>query len=148
MNELERIALVARRLVSCVKTLERPHEDRHRDGNRNRFPAVARRPHQAGERLPLHVLHDEKKLAIGRDDIERSDDIRVTDASRQSRFVEEHRDEFGLLGVLRMQPLDGHRTREAHRAQQPADVYRRHAAGRDFVVKRVAPDDARMRGHG
>ena len=64
----------------------------------------------------------------------------MADPRRQSRLVEEHRDELGLTRELRMQPLDGDRAREPDRAQQATEVHRGHTASRDLAVQRVAPD--------
>ena len=69
------------------------------------------------------------------------DDVGVTDARREPRLVEEHRDELGVLRELRVQPLDGDGTREAHRTEQAPEVHGGHAARGDLVVERVAPDE-------
>ena len=90
----------------------------------------------------MHVLHDEEELAVGGDDVERRHDVRVPDARGEARLVEEHRDELGILGELRVEALDRDRAREADRTEQPPEVDRRHAAGGDLVVERIAPDDA------
>ena len=104
---------------------------------------LARRAKQLRERLAVDVLHDEEELAVGRDDVDRRDDVRVLDARGEARLVEEHRDELGILGELRMQPLDRDGAREADRAEQAAEVDRRHAAGGDLVVERITPYDAK-----
>ena len=60
----------------------------------------------------------------------------------EPRLVEEHGDELGVLGELRVQPLDGHGAREAHGTEQPPDVTRRHPAGRNLVVETVPAERA------
>ena len=58
------------------------------------------------------------------------------------RLVGEHRDELGVLGELRMEPLDRDRAGEARRAEQPPEVNRRHPAGSYLVIEDVATDDS------
>ncbi len=70
------------------------------------------------ERLALHVLHHEEELPLRRHDVERRDDVGVADARGEARLVEEHRDELGILRVLRVQPLDRDRPREPDRSQK------------------------------
>jgi hypothetical protein len=72
----------------------------------------------------------------------------VLDARGEAGLVEEHRHELGILGELRVQPLDGDGLREAHRPEQTAEVHGGHAPGGDLAVHRVASDDAdRAFGH-
>ena len=85
-------------------------DDRERDRRRVRRD---RAPHEPRERLALHVLHDEEELAVGLHDVERRHHVRVADARGEARLVEEHRDELGVLGELRVEALDRDGAREA-----------------------------------
>ena len=145
VDDPERLAVLARRLVRGVEAFDRAEDDRCGDGNGNADAALAQGAEQARERLALHVLHDEKELAFEGDDVERADDVGMTDAGRDARLVEEHRDEVGLLGELGMEPLDGDGPREADGPEEAPDVHGGHAAGRDLVMERVAADHAHLR---
>ena len=101
---------------------------------------------EPGERLAVHVLHDEEELAVRRDDVERRDDVRVADARGEARLVEEHRDELGILRELRVQPLDRDRAREADRTEQSAEMDRGHPACGDGIVESVSPYDSDLLG--
>jgi hypothetical protein len=68
---------------------------------------------------------------------QRRHDVGVLDARRQLRLVEEHGDELGVLGVLRVQALDGHGARETHRADEAPVVHGGHTAGSDLPDLRI-----------
>ena len=101
--------------------------------------------HQRRERKPGHVLHHQKKLAVGGDDIERRHDVGVIDAARDASFVDEHRHELRLFGEVRVQPLDRHRPPESARPHQPPEVHRRHPSGGDFPIELVPINPRRSR---
>ena len=93
---LERRAALVVRFVRGVQALERAGDDRRDDALGDRLPAAWRvRLMSWLERLAADVLHDEEELAVRRDDVERGHDVRVLDARREPRLVEEHRDELG-----------------------------------------------------
>ena len=134
MDDAERLAALVLRLVRRVQPVQDARHDRARRSRRGMRCAASRDARmQARERLARHVLHDEEELAVRRDDVERRDDVRMPDARREARLVEEHRDELGILRELRVQPLDRDRAREADRPEQPPEMDRRHAARRDLV---------------
>ncbi len=54
----------------------------------------------------VHVLHDDEVRVFGMTDIEDLDDVRVLQRQRQPRLVQEHRDEFLVLGQRRQDALD------------------------------------------
>ena len=122
--------------------------DRMRSGNR--LLPLAERARKPGDGLARHVVHDEEQLAAGRDDVERRHDVRMADARREPRLVEEHRDELGVGRELRVQALDRDRAREADRPEQPPKMDGGHATGRNGAVEGVPAHDAhalRRRAH-
>ena len=138
MHDAERLARVAGRFVRRVQTVEhaRDHGADDRGGigaSRGSMSRTSR-----GERLPVHVLHDEQELAWRRDDIERLDHVRMLNAGRDPRLVDEHRDEVGVARELSVESLDGDGAREADRAEQAAEMDGRHAAGGERAVDRVS----------
>ncbi len=112
------------------------------DGARDRLLARARDAEERVERLAGDVFHDDEDFVIGLDDVERRDDVRVADARREARLVEEHRDELGVARELGVHPFDGDRTRERVRAQHETEVHRRHPARGELTAQRIAADDA------
>ena len=93
----------------------------------------------------MDVLHDQEDLfaLLQQDHIERHRDVWVLDPRRQTRLVDEHRDELGIPRIVGMEVLDGDRARESHSAQQPSEMHGGHSTGRELVVHDVAPDYAR-----
>src|SRR5262249_47230547 len=141
MDDVERLAPIASRLVSGVKAMKYAADDRRGDVERKAFTLALARSQNARQRFALHVLHHQKKLALERDDVERLYDIRMTDARCEPRFVEEHRDELRFLRNVWVQALDGHCPRKTHFSEQSAVMHGGHAAGSDLVVDRVASQD-------
>src|SRR5664279_3426090 len=64
----------------------------------------------------------------------------MLDARSEVRLVQEHGDELRIFREVGVKPLDGHRTPEANRAVEAAEVHRRHASGRNFGVESIAPE--------
>ena len=139
MDDAELAAVLVLRLVRGVQAVEDRRDDRRGDARRDRNLPLLRRLHQLGERLAGDVLHDDEDLALGRDDVERGHDVRVTDAPAEARLVEEHRDELGILRELRMQALDGDGAREADGAAEPSEVDGGHPARGELSIEHVAP---------
>ena len=139
MDEAERLALLALRVVRGVQALERAGHDADHVARRDVLAALARFANEPRERLACDVLHDEEQLAVVGDDVERGDDVRVPDARREPRLLEEHRDELGVLGEVRMQALDRDRAREADGPEQAREMDCGHTAGGDLAVQRVSP---------
>ena len=82
------------------------------------LPVLRRRVEEVPGRVALDVLHHEVVAGVGRADLEDGDDVRVVDAGREARLVEEHLDELGVPRQVLVQPLDGVRA---------AGIRRRHA---------------------
>jgi hypothetical protein len=123
--------------VCSVQAVQHVRQNRARDRERHAPPAFTRCLREPRERLALDVVHYEEKLAIGGHDVDGRDDVRVPNSSREMRLVEEHLDEFGILGELGMKPLDRHGAREAGWATLSADVNGRHPSGCNLGKHRV-----------
>ena len=144
VHERERSPVLAGGFVRRMQAAQGLADDRRRDRHRDVF---ACRPRQTGERFAEQVLHDEEQLAVLGDDVEGRYDVGVTDPGGQARFVEEHRDELGVFGELRVQALDRDGPGEPRRPAQPSQVNGGHPARGELVVDRVAPDDERRSQH-
>ena len=138
MDEPERLALLALRVVGGVQAFERARDDADGVARRHPLAALACLPHEPRERLSGDVLHDEEQLAVVRDDVERRDDVGVPDARREPGLLEEHRDEVGILREVRMEALDRDGAREPDGSEQARKMDRGHAAGGDLAVQRVS----------
>ena len=60
----------------------------------------------AVEGLAVQELHRDVVLIVDGADLVRLDDVRVIQPRRDASFLEEHRDELGILGEILPQPLD------------------------------------------
>src|SRR5512143_339034 len=101
MDDRERHpVIIVLRLMSLMEAEEQVVNDgacdRHRDANVRR----ASRAKKARERCTLDVFHHEKKVSVVSDDIERWDDVRMTEARSEPRFIHEHRHEGWILREL------------------------------------------------
>ena len=56
----------------------------------------------------------------------------MVDAGREARFVEEHVDELGLVGEMRVETLDGVEALKAGHPLEAREEYRRHPAAREL----------------
>ena len=137
VDDAERLAALAGRLVRGVEALEDADQDGDGDERRHALFHAPECAQEAVQGLPLHVLHDEEQDARLGDDIERLHHVRVVDAGRHPSFVEEHLDELRLLGELRMELLDGDDARESDRPDQLAEEDAAHAPCRELVVDGV-----------
>ncbi len=95
--------------------------------------------HQLGERLAVHVFHDEKDLAGLVHDVEGLHDVWVDDARGEANFVAEHLDELGLARQLLVHAFDRDDAREAARPEEPAEVHTGHAPHADLFAQHIAP---------
>ena len=142
VHETERLSVLVSGFVGRVKAVQRSAHDGGRDANGHRSDrsGSAQQPRKG---FALHVVHDEKELAFGRHDIERLDDIRVSDARSQTRLVDEHGNEFAVPRELRVQSFDSDRPRKPYGPAQAPKMHRCHAARGKLVVEGVAPNDSR-----
>src|SRR5688572_14562056 len=107
MDNPQGFAAVAQCLVGRVETFEDMNHDARRDPRGDVALLGPTRLENSRKGFALYVFHDEEELTLERDDVDGVDDIWVVKARCNFRFVEEHRDEFGILGEVRMQSLDG-----------------------------------------
>ena len=119
-----------------MQTVERLRDDGSAEGDRESFAFQVHELAEMGERIALDVLHDDEELVLFGDDVERRDDVRVTDLRSEARFVEEHRDELGIARVAVVESFDRDRARKTGRSEQPTEMDRGHAARRDATVTR------------
>ena len=77
----------------------------------------------------VHELHDEEVRVFAFADVEDRDDVRVVQARREPRLVQEHLDEALVLREVRQHALDRDALLEALHADGFAEVHLRHAAG-------------------
>jgi len=118
-----------RELVRGVEAGEHVERDAERDRRGNAAGLLLQRALHGVEGEALDVLHDQEELAVLLGDVERRDDVGVADVRRHPRLVEEHGDELGIFGEVRVHGLDRHLPLEAprslgapglHRLAQPA----------------------------
>lgn len=140
VDDFERLAVRPSRFMGCVEPSEDTDDDRDEDGHGRGVPARSGESKQLGQRHSVQIVHDEKQLAVLRNHVERRHDVRVADARREPRFVDEHRDELRLFGEVRVHAFDGDDSLEPRRPEEAAEPHRRHAAGGDFVEDCVTPE--------
>ena len=138
VNEAQRFAEVARRLMRGVQAMKRLNEYPSGDVDRNERSELERASQQRSERLPLHVLHHQEQLVAVCHDIVCRYHVGMSDASGESRLIEKHGDELRIERELRMQSLDRDRTRETALSGKAPHVNGRHASGRDPIEDRIA----------
>ena len=102
------------------------------DRNGNLLVHVRGARHQVADRVALDVLHHEVVLLVLDADLEDRNDVRVVEAGREARLVEEHLDEVLLLGEVRVQPFDRDETLETRDADEAREVDGGHASGREL----------------
>ena len=134
MHEMERSSVRRGRFVGRVQAMQDVGEDAHGDRRRHLLAGRARLREEAAERLAVHVLHDQEKLAPLGDDVEHGRYIGVEDARCEARFVDEHRRELGVSYELRVQAFDRDDAPEASVPDDPPEVHGGHSAGGDHVM--------------
>ena len=123
-----------------VEPAEDVRHDLRDETERRKMSAVLRGVDKLREALAVHVLHHQEQLAVGRDDVEHRNHVRMADPSGDAPLVSEHRDELGVLAVGRVEPLDRYGSLEPTGPIEPSDVHGCHAATRDLVCEDVPAD--------
>ncbi len=140
MHEVHWLPRVVTQLVRRVQTRQRVERDAQRDADRQAPTARRRAREQTGQRIALDVLHHQEVAGLAGTDLEDGHDVRMMNARRDARFVEEHLDELFLTGKVRVEPLHRHEALEAADAREAREIHRRHAAGRNFADEFIAID--------
>ena len=123
-----------------VQTREQADDDRDAIGTgifRSALRAARSKPASVS---PRTYSMTRKSSLSRRHDVENRDDVRVLDARREPRLVEEHRRELRIAREVRMKPLDRDGLAEPARARLPREINGGHSAGRELGVERVAPE--------
>src|SRR3972149_995569 len=68
------------------------------------------------------------------------DDVLVSQQGGQLGLIDKHRDEFGVLGKMGKNPLDGHDLFKALKAALLGEVDLGHTAGAYFIDEKVFPE--------
>jgi len=92
------------------------------------------------ERLPLEILHRDVKRAVALADLVRVDHVRVVQARRETRLVQEHVAEALFLRELRAKALDDDELVEPHRAAGNGEIHVRHAASAEAREDLISPE--------
>ena len=127
----------------AVQAEEHAVEDRRHDLRRDQLLVRATGAKEPRQRLAVHVLHDEEQPLVGLHHVDHGNDVRMTNARDDARFVHEHRDELLVLEEVLVEALHRHRSPEANRPEQPPEMDRRHPARRELVEQRIPADDDR-----
>src|SRR5687767_6334826 len=106
MDEAFVATVIVDELVCRVQSREGIEHDSDGDGRRDLRVELDRRRNELGRRRALHVIHDEEIASLVFADFEDRDDVRMADARGETRLVEEHVDERGLIRKMRMQTFD------------------------------------------
>ena len=144
VNDVERFSALVRRLVRRMQAVENAdhHGREHIEGNAPPLAGGAGEPRQ---RLTLNEVHDEEDLVLEDHHVGGLHDVRVPNTRCQARFVDEHRDELGVLQELLVKALDGDGAREPNRPDEPAVMHASHAPGGNLVVDGVSADETGQR---
>ena len=129
----EELVLLVAQLVRCVEAGQRVEQDAQ--GNRLGQALTLRgcAGQEAGQRVPLHVLHHEEVAVLARADVEDGDHVGVVNARGEACLVHEHVDELLLAGQVRMQALDRDEALEAAHAADSPEEDRGHATRRELA---------------
>ena len=145
VDEAELLAVLAEELVRGVQPLGGVGDDAAGDLRRHRLPELLGAAHHLAERLAVEVLHGDPVRVLVLAELEDGRDVRVRDARRDARLVEEHVHERLVLDQVRVDALDRDPLLEAARPVHAREVHARHAADANLVDDAVAPEEVRPR---
>ena len=140
VDEIELLAILALQLVGSVQALGGVGDDAARNLGGHRRAELLGAAHDLAERLAVQVLHGDPEAVGLLAEVEDRRDVRVRDARRDARLVEEHLDEALVLDEVGVDALDGDPLLEAARPVDAREVNARHAADADFVDDAVAAE--------
>ncbi len=102
------------------------------------------RAHRLGEIVAADVLHRDEVLALDGAELEDVDDVRVGEARRQLRLLDEHLDEGRVVGEMRQDPLDDERPLEPGGPLDAPLVDLGHPTAADELEERVLAELNRL----
>jgi hypothetical protein len=94
-------------------------------------------PQPFGERVAIHVLHDDERLFLIRHEVVHLDNVRVRELRRRASLAKEPLSQLEIALVVGLERLDGHQAAQVRVARQ---VQRSHAAAAKPALDRVLAD--------
>ena len=146
VDEVEQLPVLPAQLVGGVQALGRVGADAGAQLRRDAHPPLLGPAHHLAQRLAVEVLHGDPVGVVVLAEIEDLGDVRVVDAGRDPRLVEEHVDELIVLDQVRVDALDRDHLREAAGAVDPPQVQLGHAAPAELGEELVAAEAHRVIG--
>ncbi len=140
MDDPERLAPEIDRLVGFVQAGQGVGDDARDDGGVELLAALRGRAEQRRERDRLDVFHDEHDLVVGPHDVDDGHDVRVPDARREARLVEQHGRELTVFRQLPVHTFDHDEPLEPRRAAVHGDPHGRRPTRRELDEELVVPD--------
>ena len=140
MDEAEELAVLAAELVGRVQAVRRVGAHAGGELHGHALASLLHAAHDLAERLAVEVLHGDPVGVVVLAEIEDLGDVRVVDAGRDPRLIEEHVDELIVLDEVRVDALDGDPLLEAAGPIHARQVDARHAADADLVDDAIAPE--------
>ncbi|HQP38380.1 MAG TPA: hypothetical protein PLI95_24515, partial [Polyangiaceae bacterium] len=141
VHEAERASFLVERFMRCVEPVEHADDDGDDAIERSGRADLAAALQEERQGLTAHEVHDEEQLAVHGDHVEHRHDVGVLHAGREAGLVDEHGHELGVVGELRVEPLDGDGPAETDGTGHAADMHGGHAAHGDGWEYDVASDD-------
>ena len=138
VDHLQELTGVVAGLVGGMQAGSGPHDEGSRRLGLQPTTHLRQRHQELGQRRAVHVLHHQEVAAVGAlPQLLDGHDVRVRDASCDSRLVDEHLDELLVVGEVVLQHLDRHVSLETGRPRALTQVERGHSAalqlGEHFV---------------
>ncbi len=140
MHEAERLAVEAGELVRVIERRQDVAQDRQRHAL-GKAAARAEALDDVIKRAPFEVLHGDEVAAVRFVDVVGLHDIRVIEARRHARLLEEHGEELFVFDQIGAQLLERDQLGEAGRPLGRRHIYDSHSAASHLADEAVAPDD-------
>ena len=150
VHDVERHAALVLALVRVVQALRGLGDDERRDARRDlRALAACAAAHELAEVEALDVLHREEQalVAVVRELVD-LDDVRVVEARRELRLVDEHRAEAPRRAVRRQDALDDEELVRALGAALLGEEHLGHAARAEAAQDLEVGELVGVHGHG
>ena len=137
MHDAERLPELVGLAVRVVEPLGQLLHDVRRQPERQALAGLGGLLQQAQQVDALDVLHREEVRVADRAEVEHLDDVRVVEAERDLRLVDEHRDELAAPRVRGVDLLDHQGLGEPLRDLGAREEHLGHATGADLADQRV-----------